>query len=448
MEGAGSKMRTCRDAVMEFTKAMEPFSMHGWILEKNGQVLSEGVWKPFSLDRMHRMYSVSKSVTSLAVGILAQEQKLALSDPIVRYFPEMLSEKTPDLLKQVTIQQMLEMATCYAGAQYRVTDADWTRPFFEGNPTHEPGTLFSYDTSASQVLCVLVEKLAGEDILCFMEKRLFRLIGMTGEKKWLKDPSGTSQGGTGLLMSLRDLSRLAQYMMTDGQNIIPECYLKAAVEKHIDTLERPYPEEKYGYGWQFWRTRHGFSMYGLGGQMAICIPEKKMSLCTVADLTMNGTGVQPIYDAFFSYLSDFDTLPEGDGTETAMCLSLKGVEGTTRSGVTEIVLSSDTLPFDRVRICEDSVALMVEGREWTLPYAPHTYAEGIFPVCRDACISSGGWVSENRFVLLCELWGDWTCSVQLQVVTAGARASVRLQSSLYECMQGWEGTASGKVVVL
>ena len=58
-------------------------------------------------------------------------------------------------------------------------------------------------------MCALVEKLTGGDILAFLEARLFRPLGMDGRKAWLKDGAGVSQGGTGLLMTLRDFSLLA-----------------------------------------------------------------------------------------------------------------------------------------------------------------------------------------------------------------------------------------------
>ena len=50
-------------------------------------------------------------------------------------------------------------------------------------------------------------------------------------------------------------------------------------------------------------------MYGLGGQMAICIPETGLCLCTLADLMDESTGVQPIYDAFFRHLGHLEQLP-------------------------------------------------------------------------------------------------------------------------------------------
>ena len=43
-------------------------------------------------------------------------------------------------------------------------------------------------------------------------------------------------------------------------------------------------EEQQGYGYQFWRCRNnGFAMYGMGGQLAICLPDFDFILATNAD---------------------------------------------------------------------------------------------------------------------------------------------------------------------
>ena len=297
-------------AILAFLREMEGRGLHGFLMTEHGQTLAEGYCAPFGAERMHRMYSVSKSVVSLAIGMLIGDGRIALSDRITDHFPEYVSESTPALLREVTIRNMLMMSTCYDRAMYSpLGDQDWTKPFFYGEPTHPAGLLFHYDTSASQVLCALVEKLTGESILAFMQRRLFGPIGMDGEKKWLRDGAGTSQGGTGLLLTLRDFSRLANFCMGDGQGLIPESYLRAATGWQIATEERSAPEERYGYGYQFWRMRRGFYMYGLGGQMALCLPEEGLCLCTTADMMLSSVGVQPIFDAFFRHLAGVGALP-------------------------------------------------------------------------------------------------------------------------------------------
>ena len=448
---AGSR----EEAILNFLDEVDRLNMHGMLLTLEGQTLAEGYWKPWRAEQPHRMYSVSKSVVSLAVGMLADEGRLSLDDRIAAYFQEWTGGDKPELLLRVTIRDMLRMATCYDRAMYSpLKDEDWTKPFFFGRPTHVPGTVFSYDTSASQVMCALVERLCGKPILDWMEEKLFQPLGMKGAKKWLRDRAGVSQGGTGLIMTLRDLSRLANFCMSDGRGLISSDYLRAATGWQIATDERAGLEERYGYGYQFWQMRRGFSMYGMGGQMAMCLPEKQLCLCTTADLIMDATGVQPLYDAFFRHLADIDTLSSDPALAPRVQARLNALEAPARRNETQnhpfladIELSHGTLPFDRLEVRKHEVTFHQGGTAYVLPYGNGCWKSGTFPGTEEACISSGGWAAPERFLLHCELNGDSSCGMDLIVALHEREATVRVVSSLWEVVPNWQGQDWGKAAV-
>ena len=438
-------------AVLAFLDDIAHLHMHGFLLSVNGETVAEGSWAPFTAEKMHRMYSVSKSVVSLAIGILFGDGKLSLEDHIVDHFPE-YADTASDLLREVTIRDMLRMATCYDRATYNVFQQDWTKTYFSAEPSHVPGTVFSYDTSASQVMCALVEKLSGCDILSFMEERLFSRIGMTDGKKWLRDGTGTSQGGTGLLLSLRDFGKLADFCLTDGMGIVPAEYLKAATSCQIQTPERGAREERYGYGYQFWQMREGFSMYGMGGQMAMCLPERGITLVTTGNMMMDGTAVQPLYDAFFRNLSRVDTLPSDVEKAKELGVRLSELRFTPAGGTNdrccEIALAKGTLPFTHIRIEKDTVTMTVQGTDYTLPYQTDGWARGVFPTLTEHCLVSGGWAGE-RFHLHCEMDEDFTAAADVYVVVKGERATVRSVGTLFEMTPvSWNGQDYGNVLKL
>ena len=439
-------------AILSFLRELEGRGLHGFLLTLRGETLAEGYYAPFCAQQMHRMYSVSKSVVSLAIGLLSDEGRLSLSDPIVRYFPEWVNGETPALLREVTLEHMLTMTTCYDRAQYSpLLDEDWTRPFFLGTPTHPAGTLFHYDTSASQVMCALVERLTGEDILSFMQRRLFDRIGMNGPKKWLRDRAGTSQGGTGLLMTLRDYARLADFCMSDGRGILSKGYLRAATGRQVSTDERSAPEERHGYGYQFWRMREGFYMYGLGGQMALCLPEEQLALCTTADMMLSATGVQPVFDAFFRHLAGIGKLPSDAADAAQLAAYLDGLRlpplpGMRGKSAVRIRLSESQLAMTALTIDDTGLVFSIDGQRFALPCAPGQWCEGVFPGTAQRCISSGGWVSDSRYVMHCELCDDFVCPMELYLTVNGSRAALRVSSGLWECVSGWSGLAWGDII--
>lgn len=62
--------------------------MHSFSLMRHDTLIAEGYYAPYQKDTPHRMFSISKSFTSIAIGLLEAEGKLSLDDPIVSYFPD------------------------------------------------------------------------------------------------------------------------------------------------------------------------------------------------------------------------------------------------------------------------------------------------------------------------------------------------------------------------
>lgn len=66
--------------------------LHSLLVIKDDRLVFEGYQKPYGPEGLHRMFSVTKSMVSLAIGCLADEGKISLDDHIIDYFPEKLPE--------------------------------------------------------------------------------------------------------------------------------------------------------------------------------------------------------------------------------------------------------------------------------------------------------------------------------------------------------------------
>ena len=55
---------------------------------RHDQVFAQCFWKPYGPDTPHVLYSMSKSVTSTAVGFCVAEGLLSLDDKVYKFFPE------------------------------------------------------------------------------------------------------------------------------------------------------------------------------------------------------------------------------------------------------------------------------------------------------------------------------------------------------------------------
>ncbi|MBQ8162198.1 MAG: serine hydrolase [Clostridia bacterium] len=447
-------LRNNTQAIQAFMERLdrEDVMMHGFQLSCEGEMLAKVYYAPFREGDMHRMYSVSKTMTGIAVGMLAEDGALGLDQSICDFFPDWVDEGTDERLRRLTIRNMLRMATCHRRTAYREgTDENWARQFFLVTPSHESGTVFHYDTGCSQVLAELVRRLSGKQVLEFLEERLFTPLGATDEKQWLRDPSGCCQGGTGLLMSLRDLHKVAECILRGGDGLIPGWFTQEMGEKKIDTLLQTNEEEKYGYGWQCWRTRAGFAMYGLGGQLAVICPEKKVVLTTIADTRLDPVGVQRIYNAFFEEVYPFISRRDADGCliETRQTVALSdapGMEGHGKGIQTGKYTFEEGNPLGLRSLAVDGDCLVYENArgQVRLPFGRGKNLEISYPGWDEVpALCSGGWVREDLLRVRCFAVGKAPCGFDMQVHIHDHAMTVQSRKSFDSVTEGYDGVATG-----
>jgi len=429
-------------------------NLHGFLLSAGGSLVAGGTRRPFAFDRPHRLYSVSKTFTGIAVGMLADDGKLSLDDPVVKFFPDWLPPAPSGYLLRLKIRDMLRMATCYRRTAYREgTDENWALAFFTGVPDHEPGTVFSYDTGNSQVLAALVRRLSGLEVIDFLEERLFRPLGCEDPRYWLRDPSGCCTGGTGLCMSLRDLHRTAQCLMDGGSGLVPAWYVREMSRKQIATDLQDKDEERYGYGWQCWRTRSGWSMYGMGGQLAVFCPEKKLLLSTVADTRLDPCGVQKIYNAFYEEIEPFVQPGGRYAGEPAAAPRLLDLPPmlvpddvtVVPSGLGEYVFpAGNALGLVSLRLGEEVLELVRSGGTACLRFRRGEALETGYPGHPDEpALVSAGWIGEGLLRIRCDAVGDSPCGFDMLVSLRGGGVTVQSRCSSDPLTAGYDGIASG-----
>lgn len=307
------------DAIRRFFSELRKreINFHSVLLAKGDRIFYEKYWAPFDAQKAHRMYSVTKSFVSVAVGFLAQDGKIALDDPIVRYFPEKLPETVHPYLQRQTIRHMLMMATCFnCQSWFRPGVVDRTK-FYFAQPVNRPaGTLFDYDSTGSYILGALVERISGKSLLDYLKEKLLNKLGGFENAEILKTPDGVSWGDSALLCTPRALLNFARFVMNkgvwEGERLLSEEYLAEATSKRIDNnLEGTENTSHWGYGYQIWMTeQNGFSFNGMGGQFAVCVPGKDFIFVCTGDNQYNAYAGDTIFRAIFDYLIPDNAQPE------------------------------------------------------------------------------------------------------------------------------------------
>jgi len=311
--------------IIDFAKRLsaQKVPMHSFLIMRHDKLIAEGYYAPCTKDTLHRMFSVSKSFTSIAIGLLAEEGKLSLDDRIISYFPDKVPSDVHPWIASMTIRDMLMMRTCHASTTYKLDmTKDWVESFFTTPPTHPAGKIFHYDTSSAHTLCALAERLSGKDMLTYLKEKL-SCLSLSAESYMIKDPFGVSLGGSGLVATPMDLLKFGYFIYHKGnvcgRQLLSSDYIEEATSHLTDTaVTAPVLSESCGYGYQFWRNqKDGYVCYGMGGQLIIFLPKYDMIVVTTADTQGIGGGNQLIYDALYEeilpFLSD-EPLPVNSGT--------------------------------------------------------------------------------------------------------------------------------------
>ena len=89
MKGTGLEKR-----IESFAERLtrEDVNLYGFLLSVGGKEKAGAFRPPFTEDRTHRMYSVSKTMVACAIGMLMEEGKLRLEDHITDYFQDLLPD--------------------------------------------------------------------------------------------------------------------------------------------------------------------------------------------------------------------------------------------------------------------------------------------------------------------------------------------------------------------
>lgn len=318
-------------------------NMHGFCMVHKGRMVAEHYYAPITRDYQHRMYSVGKSFTSIGIGLLQEDGLITLDDSVAEHFPEACPQEMHPYTKMMTVRDLLEMRTAHPGTTYRGYDGRWVDSFFTVKPDHVPGTVFSYDTSATHVLSALIEKKTGMELMEYLKARAFDALELSAQCHFLKDPYGVSQGGSGLLCTMGDLAKvgwlLANEGVWQGRQLLPRAYVRQATARQVATSFLPMAEERHGYGWQIWQVREGgFALYGMGGQLCICLPQHQFMLTTMADTLSCTTGIHDIHcalwDILYPHLEGVTQIAQRGETDQAQVLSVPGEH---RSAWTKIV---------------------------------------------------------------------------------------------------------------
>jgi CubicO group peptidase (beta-lactamase class C family) len=309
--------------------------MHCLMVVRHGHVAAEGWWAPYSADRVHLLYSLSKSFTSTAVGFAVSEGRFRLDDRVVDLVPTHVPDEVDPAVRELTVHHLLSMSTGHREdtleRAHRLDPDDVVRAFLRLPPEEPVGSRHAYNNPTTLALATIVEEHTGVPLLDYLRPRLFDPLGI-GAAHWDTDERGVALGFTGLHLQTESVAAFGQLLLQDGvwreQRVLPEGWVALATRKHIDNDNDPARpvDWRQGYGYQYWIARHGFRGDGAHGQFCVVVPDADLVVVTTARVD----DMQQVLDVLWTRLlpaldTDADARSGGGDVGTRLLERLAGL---------------------------------------------------------------------------------------------------------------------------
>jgi CubicO group peptidase (beta-lactamase class C family) len=313
------------DAFLDAIEAAPAVGLHSVMILRRGRVIAEGWWAPYRPDDVHLLYSVSKSFTSTALGFALAEGRLSLQDTVVRHFPELDPGPSAARARTITVEHLARMAT---GHREDILDtmagldpAEPVRGFLTIEPESEPGSVFAYNNGASYVLGAIVQERSGQTLTGYLQPRLFDPLGIPSPH-WDTLGGRRQIGYSGLHLTTEQLARFGKLYLGqgswNGSELLSPSWVAEATRVHTATPAEPEPDWRRGYGYQFWRSRHGYRGDGAYGQFCLVLPEQDAVVVTTGDTEM----MQTVLDAVWAHLVPAFDSPSAAGDDDRLATRL------------------------------------------------------------------------------------------------------------------------------
>jgi len=156
-------------------------------------------WHPyFHGTDLHTMQSVTKTVTSVIIGVAMQrgDFKAGLDTPVLKYFDASKVKNVDNRKRRITLRDLLMMTS---GMEWNdqgfdtgdpkndtslmEASDDWVQYAIDKPMVAEPGKAWNYNSGGSELLAYIFQKETGQDIDQYGQKYLFAPLGIKHEWK-------------------------------------------------------------------------------------------------------------------------------------------------------------------------------------------------------------------------------------------------------------------------
>lgn len=273
----------------------------GMVVLRDGKTVYENYFGGCTQDSRIHVFSVTKSVVSLLIGIGLDKGCLeSLDQKILDFYPEYPVKRGEKTIQRITLRDMLTMTAPY---KYKsnpytkyFTSPDWVK--FSLDLLGGKGQIGEFRYApliGPDILTGILSRVTGGSVLDFGRENLFDPLGIGVERSitfhskeeqmafykstdlsvWAADPQGVNAGGWGLTLSAADMAKVGELIrlggVCGGRRIVSEKWIRESTSEQSRWAERDLP---YGYLW--WVLDRGCAAMGDGGNIIYVNPERHL----------------------------------------------------------------------------------------------------------------------------------------------------------------------------
>ncbi len=303
-----SKRKLCSFISSLIAEGTEPHTIE---MHRGNKLLLRLGIPPYSTKDKRQIFSLSKTFSSVAVGLAYDRGLLKLDDKVADFFPEMIPENPSENLFKMTIHDLLTMNTGHSSCTLVdiARAEDGIRAFFERDVPYVPGTKYAYNSGAGYILGAIIYKLTNTTMFDYIYEHFFMPLDIMPKRWQTSGNNGQNEGGIGLFVSCEDVGKLGLVYLNggiyNGKRVLSEEWVKLSSSYQVPTRGNGAPDWCAGYGYQIWlNKRDGYRGDGAFGQFCAVLPEINTTISILAESTKTDKYFETLVDYAFDCESD------------------------------------------------------------------------------------------------------------------------------------------------
>lgn len=276
----------------------------GIVVRKSGKTLYENYFNGCTADSTFHVFSVTKSIISILIGIAIDKGFIkGIDQKVLDFFPDYTVKRGETTIQNITLKDMLTMTAPYKYksepcTEYFTSD-NWVKAALDLLGGRGKIGEFRYTPLIGpDILSGILVKAAGQPVLDFATEYLFGPLGITVENNvvfhnkeeqeayiktknvsgWVVDPAGVNTAGWGLALTPVDMTKIGQLYLDGGmwkdKQIVSAQWIDESTKEHSRCNR-----SKLSYGYLWWiinDKEHAYAAMGDGGNVIYVNAEKEM----------------------------------------------------------------------------------------------------------------------------------------------------------------------------